>query len=65
MQREGEQDEATVAHLVADDASDDNAEAEAGETRATDRAKLRAGEAEFRTPIIEDSTADGKANARG
>ncbi len=58
-------DQFAVADLIHDDAADDDAEAEAGETRAADGAELRAGEAELLAPVIENAAANGEADAGG
>lgn len=63
QEREG--DELTVADLVDDHAADDDAEAEARETGAADRAKLRGGEAVFGRPGAEDTATEGEADASG
>ena len=58
-------DELAVADLVHDDAADDDAEAEPGETRSTDGTQLGAGEAEVGGPVGEDATPDAEADAGG
>ena len=65
MADEGEGDEFSVADFVYDETAQDDPEAEPREACAADVAELGGGEAEFFGPVIEDSAADGKANAGG
>ena len=65
VEHEGRDDQLAVADLVHDHAADDDAEAEAGEAGAADGAELRAGEAEFGGPVVEDAAADREADAGG
>ena len=65
VEQERGDDQLAVADLVDDDAADDDAEAEAGETGAADGAELRAGEAEVGGPVGQDAAADGEADAGG
>jgi len=61
--QEGESDQLAVAELVDQDAADDDTEAEAGETSATDRTQLGRGKAVFRGPGAEDAATKGEADA--
>ena len=63
MAEEGEGDELAVAELVHEHAADDDAEAEAGEAGAADRAELGAGEVVFGRPGAEDAATEGEADA--
>ena len=65
VQQECGDDQFAVANLVADDAAEDDAEAEAGQPRATNHTKLGTGEAEFFAPVVKDTAADGKADTGG
>ena len=65
VEQERRDDQLAVADLVDDDAADDDAEAEAGETGAADGAELRAGEAEVSGPVGQDAAADAEADAGG
>ena len=65
VEQERGDDQLAVADPVDDDAADDDAEAEAGETGAADGAELRAGEAEVSGPVGQDAAADAEADAGG
>ena len=63
MEHKRRHDQLAVADRVHDQAGDDDAEAEAGETSPPDRAELRTGEAEVGGPVGKDAAADAKADA--
>ena len=65
MEQERGDDQLAVADPIDDDAADDDAETEAGEPRAADRAELRAGEPEVSRPVGEDAAANAEPDAGG
>src|SRR5262245_29320553 len=65
VKKEGEQHEPAIADPVGNEAEDDDGHAEAEQTAAGDRTKLRLGEAELLAPVLQDRPANGEADARG
>ena len=58
-------DEFTIADFVHDETAEDNAETEAGESRATNGSELGSGEAIFFGPVVKNAATDGEADAGG
>src|SRR5262249_49884214 len=65
VEQEGGDNQLPVADLVADDASDNDAEAKPGEPRPGDGPQLEGREPEFSAPVGQDGAADGEPDPGG
>lgn len=61
----GKGDELAVTDLVHNEATKDDAKAEAREASAADGSELGTGETVFLAPVVKDTSADGEADAGG
>src|SRR5439155_26880845 len=65
VKRESGDHELAIADLVANDAANNDAKTKARKSCAGDNAKLGAREPEFASPIVEDTTANRRADTSG